>query len=99
MFYANAVLIMRYGVVYAALVSSTVQLVSTVFFSIGDIVGDANVVPFSWYPVGGCFVVLLGVAIKGVPNRMDVPPQQKNVEMEPVNQRTTTSEFRYERLA
>eukprot|EP01138_Halocafeteria_seosinensis_P003815 gb/GECG01003901.1/.p1 GENE.gb/GECG01003901.1/~~gb/GECG01003901.1/.p1 ORF type:complete len:491 (+),score=51.38 gb/GECG01003901.1/:1-1473(+) len=80
MFYANAVLIMRYGVLYAALVSSTVQLTSTLAFSWNDLVGDANTVAFSVYPIIGCVCVFIGVAIKGLPGRLD--EQQAEVELE-----------------
>eukprot|EP01119_Soliformovum_irregulare_P014619 TRINITY_DN4005_c0_g1_i1.p1 TRINITY_DN4005_c0_g1~~TRINITY_DN4005_c0_g1_i1.p1 ORF type:complete len:415 (-),score=97.02 TRINITY_DN4005_c0_g1_i1:138-1382(-) len=69
--YINMVLIIaymirRYGVLLPTLVTATMQLGATFVFTIPAIVTKAHADAFSWFPVLGCIVIIVGIVIKHI---------------------------------
>jgi len=78
MFGISAFLINKYGALFSNLLMANIQLASTGVFMIAAIVTPAHVVPFNVFPIVGCVVILIGIAIKGEPAKKDSPKADIN---------------------
>lgn len=70
MFFFQGILIKWYGVLHANLIGVLVQFLSILAFSMEWLVGT-HTVTFSWFPVLGCVVIVLGLVAKGAPKHAD----------------------------
>jgi hypothetical protein len=70
MFSINAYLIDKYGVLYPNIIGSSIEFVAALTFMLPFIVGSyaSN---FTFWPLLGCLIVVLGVIIKGPPKELN----------------------------
>lgn len=87
MFGVNAALINRYGVLFPNIVGANIELTSALVFMIPAIVGT-YAVPFSFWPLVGCGIVVIGIIAKGAPNN-------KKIAIDPVNIPEVSSSVNY----